>query len=325
MPKKSKIFEGNVRATADTFVHYLLGSKGHEAVLLSFVNAVRENAGRPTFRRVWTKNPFNPRKFLQDKFTILDIKAEGESGDLILIEIQLAEHRAFLNRALYYWAGQYGSQLKDNDSYASLRAVIGIIFVEFTLFKELHRLHNTFAITARDDPHFHFSDHFEIHSLELVKEKLDQIPGLNRPLRMWMQLFLFAGRIQGEEILPMFEGDEIMEAVYRFYEQFNSNEELRILSKQREKQMRDFRSIIDDVREEAKEMARTEGRTIGLAEGKLEGEANAVIALLEMKFKKVPATLVREIRKYNDETALQSLLASAFHCNSLEEFRKEMK
>ena len=46
-----------IRATADTFVHFLFASPGNEHILLSFVNAVQEDAGRPLVKETQVLNP----------------------------------------------------------------------------------------------------------------------------------------------------------------------------------------------------------------------------------------------------------------------------
>ena len=112
-----------ISATADTFVHYLFASPGNEGILCSFVNAVQDNAGLPMVKETRVLNPFNPKTFLTDKRSIIDIKAVAKDDRIFVIEFQVAEHAAFVNRVLYYWSKTYCGQLKEGDAYGELNPV----------------------------------------------------------------------------------------------------------------------------------------------------------------------------------------------------------
>lgn len=60
----------------------------------------------------------------------------------------------------------------------------------------------------------------------------------------------------------------------------------------------------------------------GLAEGKAEGKAEAVLTFLQARFKKVPTSIEKMIRKVSDPVALDSWIANAATCSSLNEFKK---
>ena len=94
----------NANPTGDTFIHYLFASPGHEHILLSFVNAVLDDAGLEPMKETRVENPFNPKTFAEDKSSIIDIKASTENNHTYVIEFQVARHEAFDNRMLYYWA-----------------------------------------------------------------------------------------------------------------------------------------------------------------------------------------------------------------------------
>jgi hypothetical protein len=63
-----------VKHIGETF-HFLFAGRGHEEILLSFVNAILNNAGQPLVKSAEVQNPFNPKMFLTDKRSIIDIKA----------------------------------------------------------------------------------------------------------------------------------------------------------------------------------------------------------------------------------------------------------
>ena len=70
------------------------------------------------------------------------------------------------------------------------------------------------------------------------------------------------------------------------------------------------------------EQFRAEGKAEGLAEGEAMGR---VLAILQIKFNKVPQEVESAIRSMVDLTALKSLAAHAETCQSLEEFAEALK
>ena len=86
--------------TSDMVFQYVFSSPGCEPGLLSFINAVQADAHRPLAREVIVKSPFNLQHFLEDKRSILDIKAIDNDNRVYDIEMQTVNKDAFLNRIL---------------------------------------------------------------------------------------------------------------------------------------------------------------------------------------------------------------------------------
>ena len=74
------------------------------------------------------------------------------------------------------------------------------------------------------------------------------------------------------------------------------------------------------------EMWKAEGKTEGKAEGVTEGVAKGEIrATLKQRFKEVPQEIKDAIQSMTDLTALESLLAHAESCKSLDEFAESLR
>ena len=70
----------------------------------------------------------------------------------------------------------------------------------------------------------------------------------------------------------------------------------------------------------------SEGVALGLARGKAEGEAKGkVLAILEVRFNKIPKGIEESIRSMVDLVALQSLVEHAKTCKSLKEFAEALR
>jgi predicted transposase/invertase (TIGR01784 family) len=113
-------------------------------------------------------NPFNDKDALDDKLSILDIKARDQSGRQFNVEMQLLAYGAFRQRALYYWARLHQAQLQEGKDYQTLRPTIAICFVDSPLFPEIPAYHLLFELRERAHGLL-FTDQLAVHILELPK------------------------------------------------------------------------------------------------------------------------------------------------------------
>jgi len=105
------------RAINDMVFKYIFGSEERRELLKAFVNLVLERAGLPLASTISLKTPFLLKQFVKDKDSVLDLRAEDEMGRVFNLEIQIAKHPGFAERALYYWSKIYGSQLRIAESW----------------------------------------------------------------------------------------------------------------------------------------------------------------------------------------------------------------
>jgi hypothetical protein len=89
---------------------------------------------------------------------------------------------------------------------------------------------------------------------------------------------------------------------------------------------------IEDAKMVWREEAREEGREEGIAEGREEGKEQgervkarqAVLRVLELRFKSIPMSIRKSIESYTDLIALDSLLQAAVECQSVEQFKESL-
>ena len=152
-------------------------------------------------------NPYNPKNFRNDKFSIVDIKAEGDNGKRFNIEIQIFDEGDYDKRALYYWAKLYTEQLKQGDSFSSLEKAIGIHILNFTSIPQVSDYHNVFHIREKESQLLYFED-LELHTIELKKfcpedreNLVDLIAKVKTSLDMWVA-FLTRHDLLAKDNLP---------------------------------------------------------------------------------------------------------------------------
>ena len=68
-------------------------------------------------------NPYNMQDFLDDKLSILDIKASDANGAIYDIEMQVTIFEGLVQRVVFYGCEMYAGQLNAGDDYAELNPV----------------------------------------------------------------------------------------------------------------------------------------------------------------------------------------------------------
>ena len=252
-----------IPAYRDTFVHFLFGTPGNEPFLLHFLNAVLESDGQLPTQSVEVRNPFNPATFVTEKYTILDVKATDERGDIFAVEFQTSEQQAFAERMTYYGCRSFGSQMYQGTKYSSLQSVIAIAVTTFTMFRQLKSIHNSFRLTAKADASVVFTDKLQMHILEAAEEKIDRVSELPPALGAWINFYYFSHLKSEDGMTALLQDQPIVQQAYGQYRQFNRDERMRAIDEAHQRFLNDIASDV----EEARDSGRSEGRVEGIAVG----------------------------------------------------------
>ncbi len=79
----------------------LLGAEENRTLLIHFLNAILVNDLSTPIVAVEILNPYNEREFLDDKLSIVDVKARNSRDHIYQVEIQLRSYGHLLTRILY--------------------------------------------------------------------------------------------------------------------------------------------------------------------------------------------------------------------------------
>ena len=79
-----------------------------------------------------------------DKQSILDIKANDQSGRQINIEMQMHLDAYFRSRIIYYQAKFHQQQIHEGEDYSVLKPTISIVFLNQVLFPQVADYHLRF-------------------------------------------------------------------------------------------------------------------------------------------------------------------------------------
>ena len=174
----SSLFENNERKyyslCEDWTFHYVFSKDTEESsqALMGLLNVILDRKDDP-ITKIKILNPIHYGWKKNSKKSVLDIKAETGSGELINIEMQNRVQTFFGSRSLKYGARLVNSSLEKGDKYVTMKKSIVISLTSGILFSELMEVHNIFRIQnvkRRDEEEtVLMTDRLEFHFLELGK------------------------------------------------------------------------------------------------------------------------------------------------------------
>jgi predicted transposase/invertase (TIGR01784 family) len=162
----------------------LFGREQNRALLIQLIEAVLQPARGERIADLEILNPFNEKETLDDKLSVVDVKARDERGRLFNIEMQMLAPAFFPKRILYYWARLHQQQLREGENYLALQPTISISFVNSILFPNIADHHLRFGLLNAAHQ-VTFTDDLVVHLVELPK--FTRTPEqLAEPLDVWL-------------------------------------------------------------------------------------------------------------------------------------------
>jgi predicted transposase/invertase (TIGR01784 family) len=172
----------------------IMGEKGDEEQLLSFLNAVLKRTGDHALLSIEIIEARTlSADIIGNKSSVLDVRARTTGETLVNIEVQLRNLANMDRRSLFYWSWEYSKQLEAGRDYRVLPNVISINIVNFDFLpsKNFHTCFHLWEDTERD---LLLTDALEIHFVDMVKfrrlrykDKHDSVR--NDPLHRWLVYF----------------------------------------------------------------------------------------------------------------------------------------
>jgi predicted transposase/invertase (TIGR01784 family) len=232
----------------------LLGAESNRTLLIHFLNAILRSALPAAISKVEILNPYNEREFLDDKLSIVDIKARDDQGGLHQIEIQLLSYRDLPARISYGWADLYSAQLSSGQPYSQLKPTYAIWLLAEDLFPERTGYLHDFRL--RDAQGHSLVEHGGIWLLELDKFDAERV---NTEQERWLKFFK-EGEHLNSEALPMWMQTPEMKQAMNTLEQFSEKDRAYHAYQARQNYLRQQMSIqqeLDDRRAEADQARQT--------------------------------------------------------------------
>jgi predicted transposase/invertase (TIGR01784 family) len=147
--------------------------EGNPEALISLLNAIFANAKiNRVVKSVRLKNPNMDKKSLEDKLSILDIRAELEDGTDILIEMHLHGLGQLKSKTIRSWARAFSEELEAGQRYTEQPPTITIAFSDGAVepFQKPEnakdKIHRVCMIMDKDDGTI-FTEALELHYINM--------------------------------------------------------------------------------------------------------------------------------------------------------------
>ena len=185
--KVNPLQQGKRANPLDNFLFFkVMGEKGNEEQLLSFLNAVLTKPGEGEYISTEiTENTALPAEFKGDKSGVLDVIAVLSEEIWVNVEVQLRNRHNMEKRSLFYWSRLFSKTIGKGMDYRELSKVVSINIVDYE-FIPAGGFHTCFHLWE-DEIHWLLTDELEIHFIDMVKwRKLDNKDVVNNPLHRWL-------------------------------------------------------------------------------------------------------------------------------------------
>ncbi len=174
----------------------VLGSEKNKNLLVNFLNAILGKELEQPIVSVEILNPYNEKEFLDDKLSIVDVKARDSAEKLFQVEIQLCNHPDLPARIVYNWADIFSQQLESGEDYDKLQPTYSIWLLVENLIKDDKRYMHNFKL--RDKFKRFLMEHGGIWLLELDKFNTKTV---RFDEQRWLRFFK-EGETLDDEALP---------------------------------------------------------------------------------------------------------------------------
>ena len=209
----------NIDPKVDCVFKALLGKEENSNLLVHFLNAVLGAELSEPIVSVVIINPYNDKEFLDDKLTIVDVKANDQSGRIYQIEVQLAYYSDLPARMVYTWGDIYCKQLKSGNDFSNLKPTYSIWLMGKNAIKDDDKYVHAYKL--RDETGKLLTDHGGIWLLEL--EKFSAVHVENEQER-WLQFFKTGNSLNDEQELPEWMNTQEMRQAMGTLRQFSEKD-----------------------------------------------------------------------------------------------------
>jgi predicted transposase/invertase (TIGR01784 family) len=242
----------------------LFGTEESKDILIDLINSIVSE--KDTVADLELRNPYNEKQFLEDKRSVLDIKARSAQGKWYDIEMQVLPEDWFAKRSLYYWSRLYSEQLQEGKHYRDLTKTICINILNFSQLHDEPSYHNVYKV-RNVVSNSELLDEFELHFIELRKYDESLADSLKTALDRWVNFLKLAGVYDSETMPEELKASPPVRKAMNLLERLSATKEERAIYDDRLKWIRDVESSLETMEQRGRELGRAEGIEIGREQG----------------------------------------------------------
>ena len=276
----------------------IFGKGGNEKILKSLLEAIL----KIHIQKIEIKNPEIPKEAIDEKLSILDIKAEINNNTMIDIELQVGNTTAIERRLVVYNAKLIAGEIKVSEEYKKAKDTIVICIINDNVVKrnaylslamlkyeETEEIRYVNIGYEKEEEYLTNMVKYYIIELPKFKKKKPKVADL---LEKW--LYVIGGDQKMIEECKN-ENEEIKEAIKQLKE-MSADEYERELYEIRERSRLTYNTEMNEARRKGLAEGKAEGKAQGRAQGRAEGKAEEKKEIAKkMKEKGLSIELIQEI------------------------------
>jgi predicted transposase/invertase (TIGR01784 family) len=260
-----------ITPTVDYAFKHLFGRETTRPILINVMDSVLQPTPE---HRISDVNLFNPKETLDDKLSILDIKARDQSGRQFNIEMQMVAYRYYEKRILYYGCRLHQQQLHEGDNYLKLQPTISISFLDHVLFPNVPDYHLRFRL-LEETHSFPFTGDLEFHILELPKFTKSAAE-LVTELDIWLYFLRHAEKMDTDALPAALKQHPLVVRAMEELKMLAQTDQERERYEARRKAQLDYNTGLLVARLEGQEAGLAKGREEGREQGRIEGMIDTI-------------------------------------------------
>ncbi len=266
----------------------IFGKGGNEKILKSLLEAIL----KIHIQKIELKNPEIPKEAIDEKLSILDIRAEINENTIIDIEMQVGNTTAIDRRLVVYNSKLISGDIKIakeykkakdtivicilNDNVLRRNAYLSLAMIKYEPTEDMRYVDMGYS---PEDEYFTKMTKYYMIELQKFKKKKPKVGDL---LEKW--LYVIGGDTKMIEECKN-ENEEIKEAVEQLT-QMSADEYERELYEIRERSICTYNTEMNEARRKGLEEGEEKGKKEGLKEGIRQGEKESKIAIAKKLLKK---------------------------------------
>ena len=232
----------------------------------------------------------------EQKFGILDLGVELESGEFINVEIQIKNYKNIEKRTTFYACKKLIEQLGPGEDYRQLKPTIIIAILDYSFIKLPEYITETVRV-VKEHREYEINNDVKYYYIELEKFR-NQNLDMTKRINQW-SAFLDMER---SDLLEMAckENDKVKRAVEN-YEVLTGDEEVKRLAEIRLMSKLEEKSALDCAREDGIEEGKKIGREIGREQERRETIEKLRKIAKKLKEQKMQTKQIAEITGLSEE------------------------
>ena len=267
---------------------------GNEVFLKDFLNAILE-------KEIKIKNVIHDARLEQlareQKYGILDLDVELESGEIINVEMQMENYNNMEKRTTFYASKKITEQFAPKTRYSEMKKIIVISILNYSFIKLPEYVTKTVRV-ADKHREYEINNDVTYYYIELEKFR-KQNPDMTMPINQWLAFI----DMERGDLLEMAEKEnKLIKEAKETYDVLTGDEEVKRLAEIRLMSQLEEQAALASARDKGAQEGLEQGKKEGLEQGKKDEKIRTVKKLRTLK---IPIKQIKEITGLSEEEILK--------------------